>query len=392
MVEIVHNLADCRVLVVEDDEGIHQLLIGHFLDLIGIKDIEFAIDGIEGLEAARRWKPDLIVLDLEMPRMNGLEMLRTLRADPVLADIPVIIETAEESSQRREQMFELGATDFVSKPLICKEFQGRVKVHLENRLHVRRLEGDLERIEEELQDAAALQRALLPRSDQLVSLEQRYGLVIRHVFEPCSQLGGDFWGMVPIDDRRVGVFVCDFAGHGVGAAMNTFQLHTMLERLPPPDPRDPAAYVAQINRSLCKNLNARQYATFLFAVIDVSLGTLRYAAGASPNPLVGHRGESAFVNLDGAGVPLGLFAEATYENRDVAFPDGSFLFLFSDALTEAPDDQGALLGASGVEKLVDGHGRAAPPDQSLAKIFAGIDVSASGGLEDDLTMVWIERV
>ena len=204
MPDKVDSLANCRVLVVEDDEGIHQLLIGHFLDLIGIKDIEFAIDGVEGLEAARRWHPDLIVLDLEMPRMNGLEMLRQLKADFTLADIPVIIETAEESSERREQMFELGATDFVSKPLICKEFQGRVKVHLENRLHVRRLEADLERIQQELRDAATLQRALLPSSARLAEKEKRYGLIIRQVFEPCSQLGGDFWGMIPIDDRRVG--------------------------------------------------------------------------------------------------------------------------------------------------------------------------------------------
>jgi len=392
MPDKVDSLANCRVLVVEDDEGIHQLLIGHFLDLIGIKDIEFAIDGVVGLEAARRWHPDLIVLDLEMPRMNGLEMLRQLKADFTLADIPVIIETAEESSERREQMFELGATDFVSKPLICKEFQGRVKVHLENRLHVRRLEADLERIQQELRDAATLQRALLPSSARLAEKEKRYGLIIRQVFEPCSQLGGDFWGMIPIDDRRVGVFICDFAGHGVGAAMNTFQLHTLLERLPAPDPADPAAFVHLVNQSLCANLNGRQYATFLFAVLDLSTDRLRYAAGASPNPIVGRRGTTEIKILQGAGVPLGLWAEAAYENHEIDFPEGSFLFLFSDALTEAPMLDGSLLGTDGVRALVVESALAAPPDQALTSILAGMYQPVVGsGLADDLTMVWVER-
>jgi sigma-B regulation protein RsbU (phosphoserine phosphatase) len=233
---------------------------------------------------------------------------------------------------------------------------------------------------------------LLPSGARLAEKEKRYGLIIRQVFEPCSQLGGDFWGTIPIDDRRVGVFICDFAGHGVGAAMNTFQLHTLLERLPVPDPRDPAAFVHLVNQSLCANLNGRQYATFLFAILDLSTDRLRYAAGASPNPIVGRRGTTATSVLQGAGVPLGLWAEATYENHEIDFPDGSFLFLFSDALTEAPLLDGSLLGTDGVRALVVEKALAAAPDQALTSILAGMDQPLIGsGLEDDLTMVWIER-
>ncbi len=299
------NLGACHVLVVEDDVSIQQLLISHFLESMGIVDIAFAQDGIEGLEKARRRLPDLIVLDIEMPRMNGLEMLRHLKADPKLHGIPVIVQTAEESRDKREQMFEAGATDFVLKPLSINEFQGRIRVHIENLLHVRRLQADLARIAQELEDAAGLQRELLPTADVLAAVSSRYGLKISHVFEPSSELGGDFWGLLPINDHAVGIFICDFAGHGVSAAMNTFRLQTILDRLPLPDPENPAAYVAAVNQDLCKALSNRHYATFLFAVIDLAINRLHYASGAAPDPLTGRRGHAELKTLNGSGLLAG---------------------------------------------------------------------------------------
>lgn len=383
---------DSKILVVEDDVAIQQLLIAHFLEMMFLSNITFAGDGVEGLEFARKLKPDLIILDIEMPRMNGLEMLRHLRADPELATIPVIIQSAEQSSERREQMFELGATDFVLKPLNGKEFQGRVRVHLENLLHLRRLQSDLVRIDQELQDAASLQRALLPTDEQLRQVEQRYGLITRAVFEPSSRLGGDFWGIMPIDDSSVGVFLCDFAGHGVSAAMSTFQLHTMIERLPPPNPKDPSEFVSNVNAALHRTLNHRHYATFLFAIIDIANNRLNYASAAAPDPLVGRRGSASLTLLDGSGIPVGLSADASYENRQVEFPPGSLLFLYSDALTETVLFGDAPAGLSGVEERVAAVAAPATRQAEPLQLLLGSAARRRDDiLTDDLTAVWIER-
>jgi len=386
------GLVDCQVLVIEDDVAIQQLLIEHFLNLLGIHNILFAGDGIEGLAIAQRTLPDLIILDIEMPRMNGLEMLRQLRADPVLGKTPVIIQTAEQSDQRREQMFELGATDFVLKPLNAKEFLGRVRVHLENLLHLRRLQSDLDRIDQELQDAAELQRGLLPTAQDLSQLSTRYGLSISAVFQPSSQLGGDFWGVLPIDDQSVGIFLCDFAGHGVGAAMSTFQLHTMLERLPHPNTRDPAAFVTLVNQGLCQLVRQRHYATFLFAVIDTTEHRLRYASAGAPNPLVGRRGEATPQLLDGSGLPLGLSRSALYVNHELEFPPGSFLFLYSDALTETSLLSAIPLGEEGVVGLVAASAvQSVRSEGPLEVLLDSVMHRADAVLADDLTAVWIER-
>jgi sigma-B regulation protein RsbU (phosphoserine phosphatase) len=392
MDEALERLADCRILVVEDDVAIQQLLIGHYLEELGITNVTYAEDGVAGLETAARIMPDLIILDIEMPRMNGLEMLKRLRGDPTLKHIPVIIETAEESSERREQMFELGATDFVLKPLNTKEFHGRVRVHLENLLHLRRLQDDLTRIDQELQDAAALQRALLPAEEKVEKLGERYGLAISSVFEPSSRLGGDFWGIMPVSDTAIGVFICDFAGHGVSAAMNTFQLHTMLDRLPPLDPHNPAAFVSGVNQGLNKVLKHRHYATLLFAIIDLAANKLRYSAAASPNPLVGQRGSVELRTLNGSGMPLGLLASAPYDNREVDFPPGSFVFMYSDALSEAAVSKGRLMGEEGIKALVRETVTTTPQQAPLDHIVGAIPRRPGATLADDLTAVWIERL
>jgi sigma-B regulation protein RsbU (phosphoserine phosphatase) len=392
MTEIHDRLGSCTVLVVEDDVSFQQFLIGEILDSMGITAVSYAQDGLEGLDKARAQPPDLIILDIEMPRMNGFEMLRILRSDPDLARIPVIVQTAEDSGDRRDQMFDAGATDFVSKPISVKEFRGRVKVHLENLLLIRRMGAELTRIAEELADAAALQRALLPTEQTFALLRSRYGIDISHHFEPSSELGGDCWGVLPINDDAIGVYICDFAGHGVSAALNTFRLSTMLDRLPLPDPADPASYVAAINQDLHKSLTNRHYATFLFVVFDVAANTLTYAAGGAPNPLAGFPGQAELTILDGSGLPLGIASAITFENRKIAFPVGSFLFLYSDALSEAVQTGGDLVGESGVIRLVKRAALARPDQAPLDNILRQLPTPEDAPLKDDLTAVWIERM
>jgi len=233
-----------------------------------------------------------------------------------------------------------------------------------------------------------LQRELLPTPDALAAASTRYGLKISHVFEPSSELGGDFWGLLPIDDHAVGIFICDFAGHGVSAAMNTFRLQTILDRLPLPDPANPAAYVMAVNQDLCKALSNRHYATFLFAIIDLAANRLYYASGAAPDPLTGRRSLSELQTLDGSGLPLGISSSVVYENRSVEFPADAFLFLFSDALSEAATDGGKMMGMAAIYDLV----RAARHDATpLPRILASVRQNNGPTLADDLTAVWIER-
>lgn len=116
------------VLVVEDNEEIAALL-KFKLSRSGF-DVVHAENGKVGLEAARANRPDIIVLDILMPVMNGLEALKHLKSDPRLMSIPVIILTALGNEKEIVDGFELGADDYVTKPFGGEEFLARVKAVL----------------------------------------------------------------------------------------------------------------------------------------------------------------------------------------------------------------------------------------------------------------------
>lgn len=382
------DFSQCKVLVVDDDEFNHDL-VGHFLSEIGVDKVTFAMDGLDGLEAAAAVRPDMVVLDIVMPRMNGLDMLRRLRAMPEFAGIPVIVQTGSDSEEGRTAMFEAGATDYVSKPILGDEFIGRVRVHLNNLLLVRRLRGRLVAMTDELSKAAAVQRSMLPTPATIAWVSQRFNLSISSRFTPSSSLGGDFWGVVPVGDTSAGFYICDFAGHGVGAALDTVRLHTLVNRLPPPRPEDPAAYLGAINSELCGMLARGQYATFFIGFIDVAAQTLTYAAAGAPHPLViSPDGERTWLN--GTGMPIGLRSGHAYQNRVQPFTAGDSLFLYSDAMIEAATPGGAMLGAAKLERIVADVMIVQDGEAALEAILARFRLATIAPLQDDLTALLIQ--
>ena len=382
----IYRFGDCRILIVDDDELNHEI-VSFFLDEIGITQITSGYDGVEGLELIQRHKPDLIILDIVMPRLGGLDVLRQLRAQAAHAETPVIVLTGNDSSESRESMFNAGATDYVTKPLLAEEFQGRVKTHLKNLLLVSRLETQLENIANEMRTAAELQRSMLPPISVADAIKQKYGPSIYSLFEPSSALGGDFFGLTPLNDRAFGLYLCDFAGHGVGAALNTVRLHTMIGRLPPPDPADPAAYLAVLNDDLYEAMTNRHYATLLFGVVDVVDRTFTYASAGAPNPLLLGKGAPQW--LDSRGMPLGLMQGMRYDNLQVPFGPGNQLFLYSDAMTESQTSAKAMYGAEAVAQLVADVQNQEPANRHLYHIISRFMAQVEQPLDDDLTALYI---
>ena len=252
------SIADCRVLVVEDNALNRRLIAAHLM-AAGITNLAFATDGVEGLEKLPEFGPDLVILDIMMPRMDGFQFLEHMRADADFADVPVLVETALEQSEKRNAAFTAGANDLITKPINAVEMIARVRIHLENRLLVENLKDFRARVETELLTARAMQEAMLPTPDLMGDMEERYGLCLDAHFETSSELGGDIWGLHPVDERRVGIFTVDFSGHGVNAALNTFRLHALMGQIGHGGD-DPAEYLSAINRQLVHLLPRGQFA------------------------------------------------------------------------------------------------------------------------------------
>lgn len=343
------DLSECRVLVMEDNPS-NQILVTRLLNVVGIVQVDVAADGIEGLKMVAKNQPDLIILDITMPRMNGYEVLHHLKSAPQTKDIPVLIQTASDTRETRDKTFSSGATDFISKPINPLEFFARVKVHLENRQLVRGLKNKLVQLDEELMAAHAMQIDMLPSFDALEKVRYKYALDIAHHFEPSSKLGGDFWQLFPISSTQIALYLCDFSGHGVAAALNTVRLHTLITQMNK-QIGNPSGFLQKLNTQLYDLLPRGQFATFFCGIIDIERKTLTYAGAGSPPPFLCSQGK--ITRLNTRGIPLGIVARPSYEDYTIAFNRDDTLLLFSDALTESPNQNGDRLGTDGFEKMVE---------------------------------------
>ncbi|MCM8734455.1 fused response regulator/phosphatase [Azospirillum sp. A1-3] len=384
------GLAGARVLVV-DDNRINRHLLLALLERGGITLIEQAEDGHDALVRIERFKPDLVLLDLMMPQMDGFEMCRRLRTDPRWKSLPVLVQSSLNRAEDRARAFAAGATDYVTKPINAVELLARVRIHLRKRTMLRDLQQYHSRTEAELELARAMQARMLPGPDRLAELEAATGIAIHTHFAPSSELGGDFWGIERLPDGRVATYLVDFSGHGVGAALNTFRLDAICRQIGSTE-LSPAEFLAAVNRRLCGLLPCGQFATMLTGVIDPAAGLFHYASAGSTAPMMWHPGDEAPRLGDGSGLPLGLLASASYDSRVLPMPPGARLFLYSDAAIEIP------IGGEDSPEVLDEYGLATLFARRLqesddAALLSGLlgDLKATGPIDDDLTALLLTR-
>lgn len=265
------------------------------------------------------------------------------------------------------------------------------------RISNERLEAHHERLEQELNVGRDMQAALMPSQAQLRSMEEAFDCRFDAHFETSSELGGDFWGLRRIDEHRLGIFLVDFSGHGVGAALNTFRLHSLMAELPAPT--SPAAHLDTLNRLLVDLIPRGQFATMFYGIMDTKADSITYSAAAAPSPLIGMAdGEDIFV-AEACGKPLGISADAKYTDRHLAFPNGAFLFLYSDALIEGRDEHGDMLGTEGLSSLLSNISKERSAGKSAKKssgsplggVLDQFNARSSLPLQDDLTAIWLSR-
>ncbi|MGJ4951995.1 PP2C family protein-serine/threonine phosphatase [Bradyrhizobium sp. HKCCYLS20291] len=383
------GICDARILIADDDPLCRQL-VESVLRRRNFVNLEFAEGGVSALEQSRSFNPDLLLLDMQMPDMSGLDVCRHVRSDPNLADIPILVQTATFDRKKMGELFAGGASDFLSKPVNPSELIARVVVHLERWNSLRELRSYRERISRELEAARRMQFDLLPSSASLSEHAEKAGMRIASYNRPSSELGGDLWGMLPIDDGVLGFFLADFTGHGVNAALNTFRLHALIHEYKNLH-HAPAALLSMLNERLVHLLPPGQFATFLYVVIDHRRGELRFAsAGAPPAILV--QSQSGRPRLcEGTGLPLGIEPGVKYQTHKRKFPQGSLLLLFSDGLPEYPDALGERIGEDGLLNVLNAcHGGLAP-HEVIDRLCAAAGITGQAALPDDTTVICLDR-
>jgi sigma-B regulation protein RsbU (phosphoserine phosphatase) len=327
------GIYDCLILVV-DDTDFNRTLITAMLRQAGFRRIQHAVDGNDALQKIGDELPDLVILDIVMPGLDGFEVCRRLRADPRFSDLPVLVQTALSNTEDRNKAFQLGTTDLITKPIDRNELLARVRIHLENRVLIQDLQLYRARLESELGMAREMYNHLLPTPGLFDQISRDSGVRIRYHTAVSGELGGDLWGIIPLPERRFGLYLLDMTGTGVSAALNAFRMHTVLHELVPLA-GDPSRFLSAVNVRAVDLFESGERVSVIYGVIDPNAGTFTYATAASGRPILLRSGQRAAELGASDGAPVGESASSVFPAHVLPFGPGARLLIYNNAVAAA---------------------------------------------------------
>lgn len=377
-----------RILIV-DDQASNRQFAKFYLVNAGYQHIEEASSGEEALQQALDFKPDIILLDIIMPDMNGFTVCRKLKQNKETMDIPILFLSGLTDVKNRVKGYRLGAVDYVNKPIDRNELIARTDIHIQNAIMFKSLQSFSLRIEKDLEKARVSQVNLLPKAEELLSISQKHTLHIEHVFDACDELAGDYWSIFDLDDTTVGIAMADFTGHGVAAALNTVFLHALFHELKS-SMKNPVSLSQKMNDKLFKLLSMGDFATFIFGLLNTKTGEFEYVASGTPPLAISRKsGKQSTELLDCSGIPLGLIEtkEINFEKKKCLLNKGDTIFIYSDALIETKHtDTGEMwLDAGLMDALNKTRGK--QKSARASDVLTLFKQTAQMPLIDDLTLV-----
>lgn len=384
------------VLTIDDDRLVRES-ISVYLEDSGYTILE-ADNGLEGLRLFREQAPDIVVCDLRMPDMDGLDVLKVLtRESP---NTPVIVLSGAGVMHDVVEALRLGATDYLFKPIAdlavlehaIRSAWHRIYLEHQNARYREELEQANRELESHLSILRADQEAGRRAQIQLLpEPEAQFGEYrFSHTILPSLYLSGDFLDYFEIDERYLGFYIADVSGHGSASAFVTMMLKSLMNQ-PLRQYRcqgerqilEPARLLTWLNSEV---LNAKlgKYFTLFYAVIDRATDTLHFANGGHfPRPVAMGSGRTCL--LEAEGFPIGLFPWASYEEHKLEIPKTFTLGLFSDGLLE-------LLTETGLEdKQMSLLKLCAEPDISVDRLRSQLRLTGLHAPSDDITLFLVQR-
>jgi phosphoserine phosphatase RsbU/P len=380
------NEADQRktVLLVDDAPANIQVVTAILKDIYKIR---VATSGAKALALVKvAPPPDLILLDVMMPEMDGYEVCTRLKADPETRDIPVIFLTGQTEIEDETRGFEVGAVDYIHKPFSPAVVKARVQTHLVLRGIREQLAQQLLAIQKELETARQIQMSILPSS-----IPQMAGLDIAARYIPMTAVAGDFYDFIVVDDKHLGILVADVSGHGMPSALIASMLKIALAaEVPRAD--DPAQVLLGLNQALCGKFQ-HHFVTAAYLFVDMLKGTLTYAGAGHPPLMLWGRSSEGVREVEENGLFLGKFPWATYSSRELPFRPGDWCLLYTDGIPETTNPAGIEFGTDCFKQFL-GREQSTSADQFADRLLEELSRWSARGpaedLDDDITIVAIQ--
>ena len=324
------------VLLIDD-----QPLIGEAVKrmLAGEADVEFHYckDPTGALAMALEIGPTIILQDLVLPEIDGLDLVSQYREEDRTRDVPVIVLSTREEPKTKAEAFARGANDYIVKLPDRLELLARIRHHSRGYIHqlqrddaYRALESSQQTLADDVAEAAKYVRSLLPEplKDGPIRADWR--------FIPSAALGGDTFGYHWIDDDHFAFYIIDVVGHGVGAALlsvsvlNAIRSHS----LPSTDFEDPGQVLESLNSRFEMSQQDEKYFTAWYGVYHAPTRTIRYSGGGHPPALLVNDGAEGAIMLEATGPMVGAFEGLDFEAKTETLTGPARLFVYSDGVFE----------------------------------------------------------
>jgi phosphoserine phosphatase RsbU/P len=372
------ELSDSRVLIVDDVKANVDILVGA---LRADYQLSVALGGQQALEIVRRCPPDLVLLDIVMPDIDGYEICRRLRASEATRELPIMFLSSLEDVSDKTRGFEVGGNDYLTKPFEVLEVKARVRSLLKAKAYAEAVKAAAER---DLRIAREIQTGLLPSN--IEATVQGTGLDLHAVLEPARHVGGDLFEVLRLGPDRVLVAIGDVSGKGIPAALFMAVAMTLLRSLARQG-GSPDEILAQLNDELLLQNPRGMFVTLQILVFDLAKGLVTCASAGHHGAARIMAGEAPRLVFTSSGRVLGLLPNEGIACETLELQASDTFVLFTDGVSEAFDSNEDLFGEERLlAQLHSTVGRGAR-ETTLGVLQAVRRHAAGAQQSDDITVV-----
>ena len=372
------------ILVVDDTPINIGVISGALKDSYATK---VATNGEKALAiASATEKPDLILLDVMMPEMDGYEVCRRLKANPDTKDIPVIFLTGQTQAEDETKGFEVGAVDYIHKPFSAAVVKARVRTHLMLREAHAQIAKQLVEINTELEMARQIQLSILPSSTPKIA-----GMEIVARYIPMTSVAGDFYDFIVVDPNHIGILIADVSGHGLPAALIASMLQVALTAQAH-HASDPGKVLAGLNQALCGKFQ-HNFVTAAYVYVDLEKNIMTYGGAGHPPVLFCRKSTGHASQLLENGLVLGQFEEATYDSLQVPIEAGDRFVLYTDGIPETNSPADEEFGTDRFMQFMEANyklGAGPFADAVLLELAHWLEQPPGEGHKDDISLVTVD--
>ncbi|QEG43814.1 PP2C family protein-serine/threonine phosphatase [Roseimaritima ulvae] len=381
-------------VLIAEDESATRMRLQRNLEKLGFQATS-AANGAEAWKLFQEGDFPLVLTDWMMPEMDGLELVRKIRAAGQQQYTYVIMLTSKSEKSEIVEGMEAGADDFVTKPFDRNELRVRVRagqriMELEQALSLQN-----QRMKTDLDAAAELQASLLPSHTPDVE-----GVTFGWSFRPCDELAGDILGVFKLGDDRVGFYVADVSGHGVAASLLSVSISRMMDATPSPTSLlyEAAAGNGALNiRPACevlRELNRRfqieecggKFFSMAYGILDPHTRKLQLASAGHP-PVIRVSADRVAAPLEAEGMLIGVIDDYEFEDCEIQLDAGDRLVAYSDGVVEQLDSHDEEFSEQRLGQQL-AETRSLSLQDAIAKLEASVvDWSHEGRLNDDLSIL-----